>query len=192
MQGPTWQNFQRPAQSSTTMMNENPEDQRIFKTCQARVGAWKMLEINDSQVTESVLLGTGAYAEVFKGILFGRTDCAIKKYRSTASTRELELAQREIRLTGGSCRLPVSLPPSSSSLSASLSLPFLPFSSASHISTVEKHTMPASFQLHWTTHARCASWPGSGIRCRRSLNFVAAISRLFSWARFEPFRTPKR
>ncbi len=153
MQVPTWQNFQRPAQSSTTVINENPEDQRIFKTCQARVGAWKMLEINDSQVKESVLLGTGAYAEVFKGILFGRTDCAIKKYRSTASTRQLELAQREIRLTGGSCRLPVSLCLSSSPLF----LPIRPISSSYHISTVAKHTMPAYFQHHWTTHARCAS-----------------------------------
>ena len=118
MQVPTWQNFQGAAQSSITVINENPEDQRIFKTCQARVGAWQRLEIDASKVTESVLLGEGAYAKVFKGVLFGTTECAIKKYRSTASTRQLELARREIRLTGGSGRFPVSLP-----LSSSLFLP---------------------------------------------------------------------
>ena len=88
---------------------------------------------------------------------------------------------------------PSCLPPPLFLFSSCLSFsPFLPFSSASHISAVEISTMPPFFPHHWTTHASCASWPGSGIRCRRSLNFVAATSRLFPWARFAPFRTPKR
>ena len=137
MQVPTWQTFQGAAQSSITVINENPEDHRIFKTCQARVGAWQRLEIDASKVTESVLLGEGAYAEVYKGVLFG-TDCAIKKYRSTASTRQLELAQREIRLTGGSGRLPLSSP--SLLLFSCLSFSFFcPFSSVSYVSAFEKY-----------------------------------------------------
>ena len=160
MQVPAWQNFQGSAQSSITVINENPEDQRIFKTCQARVGAWQRLEIDASQVTESVLLGEGAYAEVFKGVLFG-TDCAIKKYRSTASTRHLELAHREIRLTGGSGRLPLSSP--SLLLFSCLSFSFFcPFSSVSYVSAFEKYNsriLPASLDhpctlrlLAWARH----------------------------------------
>ena len=82
---------------------ESEEDKRIFKTCQARAGAWKQLEIQATQVMTGTCLGEGAYAEVFKGYVFGTLECAIKKYRSTASKRQLQLARREIRLTGGSC-----------------------------------------------------------------------------------------
>ena len=69
-----------------------------FQTCQARVGLWSRLEVKAGQVQKGELLGRGAYAEVYRGRAATGFDCAIKVYRSTASAKQLQEAQREIQL----------------------------------------------------------------------------------------------
>ena len=69
----------------------------LFKTCQAKIGLWKHLEVRKEDVKRGKLLGKGSYAEVYRGQALG-VDCAIKLFRSTASAKQLEDARREIAL----------------------------------------------------------------------------------------------
>ena len=157
---------------------ETEEDQRIFKTCQANVETWKYLEIKATEVTTSFRLGKGAYSEVFKGYIRGTIDCAIKKYRNTASERHIDLAWREIRLTGESDGL--SLSPLS--FSHAYTLAFSLTRSLTHLvpSAILALCCRTHLQHPWTIPALCASWLGLGPRCRRSQSSVAATSRPFT------------
>ena len=69
-----------------------------FQSCQARVGLWKQLEIKGGVIELFESLGQGAYAEVYRGRALG-VDCAIKKFRRTASEKHKQEALREIELT---------------------------------------------------------------------------------------------
>ena len=56
----------------------------VFQSCQASISLWRRIELKGVRVERIELLGQGAFAEVYKGRVFD-VDCAIKKYRSTAS-----------------------------------------------------------------------------------------------------------
>ena len=70
-----------------------------FRSCQAQVNLWQRMEIiNLNLIQRGSQLDQGVFTELYKGRLNG-SDCIIKLYRNTASTKELQEAMREIRLT---------------------------------------------------------------------------------------------
>ena len=82
--------------SSQTTFRSEPEG--IFMSCQAKIGLWRYIEIAGGRgVERRNLLGRGSYAEIYAGVANG-IECAIKKYRSTASQEQLAEAMREIQL----------------------------------------------------------------------------------------------
>ena len=82
--------------------NAVPRRAHIYQSCQARVSLWRQLEVRGGSVTRGALLGKGSYAEVYAGTMTGSIECAIKVYRSTASAKQRQEGQREIKLAGES------------------------------------------------------------------------------------------
>ena len=88
--------FSFSAVPSFTNMQSNPGSQSTtlagpYRTCQGEIKLWKQIEVRADKVERKECIGSGSFADVFKGFAFN-TDVAIKLYKKNATGEQLKQA----------------------------------------------------------------------------------------------------